>query len=157
MLLSLVCFALSFLEFPIPHGKLNGPSRLPLCSWTRPWIQFSFAGVFAIFGLQLWRRQDICYAPPLINFKNINFCQTILASKCSDKLRLSWLNSAKNSNLYKKLNQSGTSENCCEISQVTASGLQIARMIDRQVFAFRLYPKRFQDLKVPKAYCNVHY
>ena len=45
----------------------------------------------------------------------------------------------------------------CEISQVTASGLQIARMIDRQVFAFRLYPKRFQDLRVPKANCNVHY
>ena len=121
---SYVLLFLFILEFLTPHGKLNGPSRLPLCSWTRPWIQFSFAGVSAIFGLQLWRRPDICYAPPLINFKNINFCQTILASKCNDKLRLSWLNSAKNPNLYKKLNQSGTSENVVKLVRLRHLGFK---------------------------------
>ena len=55
-----------------------------------------------------------------------------------------------------------------KISEVTASGLKIARKtIDEQVFAFRLYPKRFQDfllkgieevsLRIPKAYFNVRY
>ena len=56
--------------------------------------------------------------------KTLCLCQTILASKCSDKLRLSWLNSAKNPNLYKKLNQSGTSENVVKLVRLRHLGFK---------------------------------